>query len=90
MRTSAFRTSIVLSLDAGPIRSISALLLSILHTETRLLVTLWAAGCTRHGPTLKGGGCAVVGREDEDDPAGAGDAVRLALRPPTEEEGPML
>lgn len=63
----------------------------MLHTETSLLVTLCAAGCTRHGPTLNGGGCAAVGSEAEDDPAGMGDAVRLPLKPPPiEEESPML
>lgn len=54
-RTSAFSTSIVRSLEAGPMRSMSGFLLSMLHTETRLLVTLCVADCTRHGPTLNGG-----------------------------------
>lgn len=55
-RTSAFNTSSVLSFEAGPMRSISALLLSALHTDTRLFVTLCTADWTRHGPTLNGGG----------------------------------
>ncbi len=75
-RTSAFSTSIVRSLDAGPIRSISGFLLSILHTDTRLFVTLCVADCTRHGPTLKDGGSEAAGNVVAE-LEGAGDPVLL-------------
>jgi len=53
--TSAFSTSIALSLAAGPSLSISGPLLSKLHTETRLFVTLCDADWTFHRPTVKDG-----------------------------------
>jgi len=53
--TSDFSTSIVLSLAAGPNRSISAPLLSKVHIETRLLVTLCCADWTFQSPTGKDG-----------------------------------
>ena len=63
----------------------SGLLLSALHTDTRLPVTLWVADWTRHGPTLKGGGRAAGGSAAFGVPAGAGVDVLLP-----EEEAPML
>ena len=85
--TSAFRTSIVLSLDAGPIRSISWLRLSALHTETRFPVVLCVADCTFHGPTLNGSACAVAaGNVDVEGPEGPGVDDRL----PVSEGPPML
>lgn len=60
-------------------RSMSALLLSALHTETRLPVTLCVADCTRHGPTLNGDGRAAAGSAALDDPAGPGVDVLLPL-----------
>jgi hypothetical protein len=78
-RTSAFSTSRVLSFARGPNLSTSAPLLSKLHTETRLFVTLCEPVWTRQRPTLKDGAKATVAAEDAEDTLGAGVDALLPL-----------
>lgn len=81
--TSDLSTSIVRSFDTGPMRSISWLRLSALHTDTRFPVTLCVADCTRQGPTLNGGACAAAaGRAALEELDGPGVDVLLPMAEP--------